>query len=176
MIFYGQDSARRDCVPDTTKLAYSRDRGSLASGFKPTQHRVSIPDAPLYVAPTKDYSPPFEYMTMEAFLRHPNRVVDTTLEDPIDPPAHAQEVCGPVAIQGVVFPPGCYKFLAKGYQGIALRVRHDDPTAAWSTYRHIARRQADLHATPGTTAHLAWVANRLAVTCRTLPVDDYTDT
>lgn len=54
-------------------------------------------------------------MTMEAFLRHSNRVVDTTLEDPIDPPAHAIEVCNEVAIQGVRFPPGCYKFLARGY-------------------------------------------------------------
>lgn len=140
VIFYGQDSSRRDCVPDTTKLAFARDRGSLASGFKPTQHRVSIPDAPLYTAPAKEYSPPTEYMTMEAFLRHSNRVVDTTLEDPIDPPAHAIEICNEVAIQGVRFPPGCYKFLARGYQAIALRVRHDDPTAAWSTYRHIAQR------------------------------------
>ena len=93
VIFYGQDSARRDCVPDTTKLAFSRDRGSLASGFKPTQHRVPIPDAPLYAAPAKEYSPPLEYMTLEAFLRHPQRVVDMTVDDPIDPPPHALEIC-----------------------------------------------------------------------------------
>lgn len=98
VIFYGQDSPRRDCSDADCYYAYARDKYSLARGFKPTELRVAIPTVPLYSAPAKEYAPPPEYMKMEDFLRHANRVVDTTVDDPIDPPPHVVDICQPVAI------------------------------------------------------------------------------
>lgn len=157
-------------------LAHARSTHQLSRNWHPTVSTVNIPAALNYTVPAKDFTPPHEYMTMADFLSSPHRSVDTTLNDPIDVPSHCLDLLCQVAIQGVVFDPGCYKFIAKSYKAIAIRVRHDDPTQAWSTYRHIAERQVAFHhADPTCLAAKLWVANRLTSACRTLPVDNYSD-